>query len=55
LLVEALRPPVARTFTAVRIEALVVFAIVAFLAANLPYLEAWPTAHEDEARDLNVF
>lgn len=45
----------ARVGAAVRIEALIVFAIAAYLAANLPYLEAWPTAHNDEARELNAF
>jgi 4-amino-4-deoxy-L-arabinose transferase-like glycosyltransferase len=55
LLVEALRPPVARTFTAVRIEVFAFLAIAVFLVANLPFLEAWPTAHNDEARELNAF
>jgi 4-amino-4-deoxy-L-arabinose transferase-like glycosyltransferase len=50
-----LRPPLARSFAAVRIELVVFAAIVAFLAANLPYLQAWPTAHNDEARELNAF
>src|SRR5207248_11485214 len=30
-------------------------AIRAGLAANGPYREAWPTAHNDEARELNAF
>ena len=55
MLVEALRPPAVRTVAAVRIELVVLAAIVAFLVANLPYLEAWPTAHNDEARELNAF
>jgi 4-amino-4-deoxy-L-arabinose transferase-like glycosyltransferase len=55
LLVEALKPPDARTRAAVRGELLVFTAIVVFLALNLPYLEAWPAAHNDEARELNAF
>lgn len=55
MLVDVWRPPVARVGTAVRVEALILAAIVAYLAANLPYLEAWPTAHNDEARELNAF
>ena len=55
MLVEALRPPAARSFTAVRIDLVAFLAIIAFLAANVPYLEAWPTAHNDEGRELNAF
>jgi hypothetical protein len=50
-----MRPPLARSFAAVRTELLVVVAIAVFLVANLPYLEAWPTAHNDEAREMNAF
>lgn len=44
-----------RSFAVVRTELVVFAAIVVFLAANLPYLQAWPTAHNDEARELNAF
>jgi 4-amino-4-deoxy-L-arabinose transferase-like glycosyltransferase len=39
----------------VRAEVLVVGAILAILAAHLPYLEAWPTVHNDEAREMSAF
>src|SRR5262245_38792264 len=50
-----LNPALVRALTTVGVDALVYLAILAFLAANLPYLESWPTAHNDEARELNAF
>jgi 4-amino-4-deoxy-L-arabinose transferase-like glycosyltransferase len=55
LLLAIPRPVAVRISAAVRLEVLVVLAILAILAANLPYLEAWPTAHNDEAREMNAF
>jgi 4-amino-4-deoxy-L-arabinose transferase-like glycosyltransferase len=39
----------------VRAEVLVAGAILVMLIAHLPYLEAWPTVHNDEAREMNAF
>lgn len=55
MLVDALRPPAIRSFAAVRIDLLASLAIIALLVANLPYLEVWPTVHNDEAREMNAF
>lgn len=55
MLVDALRPPAVRTLAAVRIDLLVFVAIAVYLIAHLPTLEAWPTAHNDEAREMNAF
>ena len=44
-----------RSFVAVRTELLVFAAIAVFLVGNLPYLQAWPTAHNDEAREMSAF
>ena len=52
MLVHAPRLAAVRACTAIRIAPLVAIAIVAIQAAHLPYLEAWPTAHNDEAREL---
>lgn len=55
MLVDALRPPAVRTLATVRADLLAFLAIAIFLLVNLPYLEAWPTAHNDEAREMNAF
>lgn len=50
-----LRVPAARGLAIVRAEVLVAIAVAAVVAAHLPYLEAWPTVHNDEAREMNAF
>ena len=44
-----------RSFVAVGTELLVFAAIAVFLVGNLPYLESWPTVHNDEAREMSAF
>lgn len=55
MLAAALRTPAVRGFAIARVELLVAVGVTLILVAHLPYLEAWPTAHNDEARELNAF
>ncbi len=53
-MVTAQWPPTAKR-AEVRLDWLLVGAIVAYLLANVPYLTAWPAVNGDEGREMNAF